>query len=124
LEAKEYYTIKEAAELTTFSPNTIRKWTKQGLLKSEKVEGPFGSEYRIRAHDLYHSGIDKINRRLGPDMVGVRRAEAEANALASSEKYLEELARLSRELVEARTELGILRFQVPALEAAQVEGTN
>jgi excisionase family DNA binding protein len=121
MEAEKYYTIKEAADLTTFSTNTIRKWIKQGLLKSEKVEGSFGQEYRIRAHDLYHSGIEKLNRRLGPDMVEVRRVEAQASMLESSEKYLTELTRLSSELIDARTELGVLRFQVPMLEAAQVE---
>ena len=121
MEANEDYTITEAAALSGFSPNTLRAWVKAGTLKAEKVEGKYGAEYRIRAYDLYHSGIEKLNRRLGPGMVEVRKAEADASALASSEKYLEELVRLSGELVEARTELGVLRFQVPRLEAAQVE---
>ncbi len=77
------YSIPEAARELGVSAVTIRRYIKQGKLEAKKVEGKFGSEYRIAA--------------LPPESLGQAEDESPQEPLSYA-ALLEEIQRLNREL--------------------------
>ena len=45
--AKQYWTIKEAAEALGVSEKTVRRRIKDGILDAQQIPGKYGTEYRI-----------------------------------------------------------------------------
>jgi uncharacterized protein YydD (DUF2326 family) len=114
-------TLTEVSKMTGLHKNTIRNYVKKGLLKAEKVELEGVMTWVIKREDLYNSGIPRLNSRLGPQEVDITMSRAETERHAVPEKYLEEMSRLTRELLATTEEIAALRARVPALQAAQEE---
>ena len=77
------YSIAEAARQLGVSAVTVRRYIKQGKLEGKKVEGKFGSEYRIPA--------------LPRELLG-RGEDESAQQGVSYTALFEEIQRLNREL--------------------------
>lgn len=116
-----HFTIREISERTGLHRNTIYRYVKRGKLKGERVMRGGGETWLVSEHELYNSGIPKLNTLLGPQNVEARATQNEVAPFAVPDKYLAEITRVNRELTAANTELGILRSQIPALQAAQGE---
>lgn len=132
---EKYYTIREIAELTGLHVNTVRGYVKAGRLPSIKVRGKYGDEYRIREHDLYHSGIPSFNERLGPQMVEMRGGMEEPGQIAMAEpsqvvgdtdrvEEAVDIKELIDRLEEANRKLGGYEQATLALREAQDEASR
>lgn len=115
-------TMLEVARLTGLHKNTVRNYIQRGVLKAELVDEGLGKQAWVIDKDyLYNCGVPQILERLGPQDVEQRVHKQEASELSVPDKYIEELLRVTRELVSTQSELTGLRVQVPMLQAAQVE---
>ena len=116
------YTLFEIAQMTGLHKNTIRNYVKSGQLKGKLEDNGAGKDtWLVDEKDLYNCGIPQIIGRLGPQDVEQRLQEKEVPQTQDFRVYAEEIMRLNRDLVSAKEELGMLRGQLPALQAAQAE---
>ena len=60
----ERMTLREAAERTSRSITTLRRYIRSGRLHAEKRYGRFGPEYFVSAQDLTDAGLDHDPREL------------------------------------------------------------
>jgi len=112
----------EVSKLTGLHKNTIRNYIKEGKLKAELSDSGKGKQtWVIEEADLYNCGIPYLLTRLGPQDTQQKLHKSSTAEFTDPDKYLAEITRLHNELTAANTELGILRFQVPVLQAAQEE---
>ncbi len=63
--SKTHYSIAEAARLKGVHPNTVRKYIRQGRIKAETIQGPYGVEYAIPEAELDSLGVSVIDTAQG-----------------------------------------------------------
>jgi hypothetical protein len=54
----EHMTLREAAERSSRSITTLRRYIRSGRLHAEKRDGRFGPEYYVSTEDLIEAGLD------------------------------------------------------------------
>ena len=63
--SKTHYSIAEAARLKGVHPNTVRKYIRQGRIKAETIQGPYGVEYAIPEAELDSLGVPVLDTAQG-----------------------------------------------------------
>lgn len=103
---EEFIDLKEAAQYFEVSPQTIRRWIKDGRLQAELRESVYGKQYFIPRHQ-----IDKVAQI--QDVVSVERTVEIASLLKAMESYFSEREnRLMDEMGALREEVAAAREQI------------
>jgi len=63
--SKTHYSIAEAARLKGVHPNTVRKYIRQGRIRADMIQGPYGVEYAIPETELDSLGVPVIDTAQG-----------------------------------------------------------
>ncbi len=100
----EYLTLAEAAGTLGLSVTTVRRRVKDGSLRSEKVSGPHGSEYRVV---IDHTQV----RSVAPDY-GQDQPPTSVAPIAILERQLQEKDRIIAEKDRRIADLEEGRFQL------------
>jgi len=91
-------TLREAAERTSRSITTLRRYIRSGRLHAEKRYGRFGPEYFVSAQDLTDAGLDPDAREAPQALertVPVRKELARAEDAAFGSQWLREIVPLT-----------------------------
>ena len=100
----EYLTLGEAARVLGLSVMTVRRRVKDGSLRSEKVRGPHGDEYRVV---IDHGQVESAERDHSQDQPPSTLA-----AVAILERQLQEKDRIIAEKDQRIADLEESRFQL------------
>ena len=77
----ERISLREAAERTSRSVTTLRRYIRSGRLRADKLPGRFGPEYFVTADQLEAAGCDAPGQ--GPVPIGPLRSVAAGSAIAA-----------------------------------------
>ena len=91
-------TLREAAERTSRSITTLRRYIRSGRLHAEKRYGRFGPEYFVSAQDLTDAGLDPDQRETPQALERTtpgRKEVARADEQALTSHWLREIVPLS-----------------------------
>ncbi len=116
--SKAHYSIAEAARLKGVHPNTVRKYIRQGRIKAEMIQGPYGVEYAIPETELDSLGVPVIDTAPGSTLTESRSLTRHLDTLTQVfQTALAELQAGHKQALAAKDEtIALLTTRVQDLE--------